>query len=137
MTLESLNFELLSAAPPLKETTSKSPPASEKTCSGWTMIRLFFCPPPFQPSQCWEQIVGVMLLRSMLAINYVVLYCCISKSSPATQNVLSSAHSPTTKLRTFIALVHCVKLAEIGRNNTYFIYCLPTHILLLSAIQLS
>ena len=32
---------------------------------------------PFQPSQCWEQIVGVMLLCSMLEINDVVLYCCI------------------------------------------------------------
>ena len=27
---------------------------------GWTTIRLFFCPPPFQPSQCWVQIVVVM-----------------------------------------------------------------------------
>ena len=42
-------------------------------------IRLFFCPPPppFQPSQCWEQIVGVMLLCSMLEINDVVLYCIV------------------------------------------------------------
>ena len=32
---------------------------------------------PFQPSQCWEQIVGVMLLCSMLEINDVVLYCIV------------------------------------------------------------
>ena len=44
---------------------------------GWTTIRIFFCPPPFQPSQCWEQIVGVMLLCSMLEINDVVLYCIV------------------------------------------------------------
>ena len=40
-------------------------------------MRLFFCPPPFQTSQCWEQIVGVMLLCSMLEINDVVLYCIV------------------------------------------------------------
>ena len=44
---------------------------------GWTTIRIFFCPPPFQPSQCWEYIVGVMLLCSMLEINDVVLYCIV------------------------------------------------------------
>ena len=44
---------------------------------GWTTIRIFFCLPPFQPSQCWEQIVGVMLLCSMLEINDVVLYCIV------------------------------------------------------------
>ena len=32
---------------------------------------------PFQPSQCWEYIVGVMLLCSMLEINAVVLYCIV------------------------------------------------------------
>ena len=39
---------------------------------GWTTIRLLFCPPPFQPSQCWVNIVGVMKFCSMLEINYVV-----------------------------------------------------------------
>ena len=39
---------------------------------------LFFCPPPFQPSQCWLQIVVVMLICSMLEINdHVVLYCIV------------------------------------------------------------
>ena len=41
---------------------------------GWTTIILFFCPPPFQPSQCWVHIVVVMLFYSMLEINDVVLY---------------------------------------------------------------
>ena len=35
-------------------------------------IRLFFCPPPFQPSQCWVKIVVIMLLCSMLEISDVV-----------------------------------------------------------------
>ena len=42
---------------------------------GWTTIRLFFCPPPFQPSQYWVPVVIVMLFCSMLEINDVVLYC--------------------------------------------------------------
>ena len=42
----------------------------------WIAIRLFFCPPPFQPSQCLVQIV-VMLCCSMLEINDVVLYCIV------------------------------------------------------------
>ena len=42
-------------------------------CWEWTTIRLFFCPPPFQPSQRWVQIVVVMLFCSMLEINNVVL----------------------------------------------------------------
>ena len=40
-------------------------------------MRLIFCPPPFQPSQCWLQIVVVMLFCSMLEINDVVLYCIV------------------------------------------------------------
>ena len=27
---------------------------------GWTTIRLFFCPPPFQPSQYWVKIAVVV-----------------------------------------------------------------------------
>ena len=47
-------------------------------CWKWTTIRLFFCQPPFQPSQCWLQIVVVMLICSMLEINdHVVLYCIV------------------------------------------------------------
>ena len=30
-------------------------------CYGWTTITLFFCPPPFQSSQLWVQIVVIML----------------------------------------------------------------------------
>ena len=43
-------------------------------CWGWTTITLFFCPPPFQPSQCWVKIVVIMLLCSMLEINDVVYF---------------------------------------------------------------
>ena len=47
-------------------------------CWKWPTIRLFFCPPPFQPSQCWLHIVVVMLICSMLEINdHVVLYCIV------------------------------------------------------------
>ena len=53
------------------------------------MIGLFFCPPPFQPSQFLVQIVVVMLFCSMFEINDVVLYCivlyCIKVCVPATQ----------------------------------------------------
>ena len=54
---------------------------------GGATIRIFFCPPPFQPSQCWEHIVGVMLLCSMLEINDVVLYCIVLYCSNTSLNM--------------------------------------------------
>ena len=38
-----------------------------------TTIRLFFCPPPFQPSQCWAHIVAILFyVRNKRCM---VLYC--------------------------------------------------------------
>ena len=45
---------------------------------GWTTIRFFFRPSSLQPpSQCWVQMVVVMLFSSMLEINDIVLYCIV------------------------------------------------------------
>ena len=69
--------------------------------SGWTPIRLFFCPPPFQPSQCWVQIVVVMLFCSMLEINDVVLYCIIKSSMyPILSSSSIRCRTPASSLST-------------------------------------
>ena len=57
-------------------------------------MRLFFCPPPFQPSQCWLQIVVVMLFCSMLEINDVVLYCFVLYCKNASAWFVSTFYTP-------------------------------------------
>ena len=44
-------------------------PMDDNQCWGWTTIRLFFYPSPFQPSQYWVPVIIVMLFCS------IVLYC--------------------------------------------------------------
>ena len=43
-----------------------------------TTIRLFFCPPPFQPSQCWVQIVVILFYvgnKRCMVLYCVALHC--------------------------------------------------------------
>ena len=103
---------------------------------GWTTIRIFFCPPPFQPSQCWEEIVGVMLLCSMLEINDVVLYCIVykrarnnvtemiklSKKQYYENSMQESRHNPTKMWKVLKQLTHGNNRESLPNTHTADIF---------------
>ena len=55
--------------------------------------KIILLSPPFQPSQCWLQIVAVMLICSMLEINdHVVLYCIVLYCKNASARFVSTCY---------------------------------------------